>query len=100
MADGSMESAIAEPLIFCRNLRRVSINRDFKIGSTVIYLKITDKKKFSHEYSPARVNGIYESRSRASYRISMGCNAFFPVPSLIWCLQLVPGAAMITFSGC
>ena len=34
----------------------------------------------------------------ASYRISTGCKATRPVPSLIWCRQLVPGAAIITSS--
>src|SRR5215831_15494671 len=36
----------------------------------------------------------------ASYSISAGWRAFLPVPSFTWCLQLVPGAAMITSSGC
>jgi hypothetical protein len=34
----------------------------------------------------------------APYSTSTGCTAILPVPSFIWWRQLVPGAAMITFS--
>ena len=37
------------------------------------------------------INSFYFS---ALYNISTGCRAMVPVPSLIWCLQLVPGAAI------
>ncbi|SEN14782.1 hypothetical protein SAMN05660816_00297 [Niastella yeongjuensis] len=36
----------------------------------------------------------------ASNNTSTGCWACLPVPSKTWCRQLVPGAAMITSSGC
>lgn len=42
-----------------------------------------------------RCNQKYVHAS-ASYNTSTVCSAFTPVPSFTWCLQLVPGAAMIT----
>ena len=47
--------------------------------------------------SERRVRG-QAPRSRESRKICAGCRAVRPVPSWIWCLQLVPGAAMIVSS--
>ena len=59
-------------------------------------IKTFNKRLFVNKSCDVNVKKRYPNYFNALNKISTGCNAVFPVPSLIWCLQLVPGAAINT----
>ena len=72
--------------------KKLAVSRKQKAGPLYLILAF----HFSHSH----IFHIHHVLIRASHSTSTGCMAFLPVPSLIWCLQLVPGAAMIVSLSC